>query len=349
MLRRQVEDSRGYAAREPLGELDDQPHAVARAALLREVVGARRGRKPGPPCRRAPRALRPRTPAGTRRRGRASPGAGSISSSCRRSSSRRSGGSAGAAGNGQAWSPLASPAATTCVAPAVVVAEHAGVEVAEREHHRAGERGEVDEVRRALAARRTSSASASTSRPSASVLITSIVLPFAPRRMSPGRYAPPPITFSVARDDRDHAQRECRARRSRPCRDHGAAAGHVALHVLHAQRRLERDAARVERDRLADEAEHDVAARARRLVAQHDQPRLVVAARRDRGERAHAERLDPVRPERLDRSGARHLRRRLRARSARRAGRELVRGRGSRGRGHGWPSARRQPPARPPP
>ena len=42
------------------------------------------------------------------------------------------------------------------------------------------------------------SASASTMPPLASVLTTSIVLPFAARRMSPGRYAPPPTMFSVA-------------------------------------------------------------------------------------------------------------------------------------------------------
>ena len=71
--------------------------------------------------------------------------------------------------------------------------------------------------------------------------------------------------------------------------DHGAAAGHVALHVLHAERGLERDAAGVERDRLADEAERDVRLRAGRLVAHDDQARLVVRALRDAGEGAHPE------------------------------------------------------------
>ena len=42
-----------------------------------------------------------------------------------------------------------------------------------------------------------------------------------------------------------------------PSIDRGPA-GHVALHVLHVGGRLDRDAAGVERDRLADEAEHEV-------------------------------------------------------------------------------------------
>ncbi len=75
--------------------------------------------------------------------------------------------------------------------------------------------------------------------------------------------------------------------------DHGRAARHVVLHLLHAVARLDRDAAAVEGDRLADEAECR-AARARAVVAQRDQRGLLVAALRDRRERAHAARLDLV-------------------------------------------------------
>ena len=80
-------------------ELGDQPHAVARCRPARG--GSRRGSargSPGPPCRRAPTARRRRTRAGTPRRARASPDAGSSCSSCRRTPSPHSDGSAGGAG-----------------------------------------------------------------------------------------------------------------------------------------------------------------------------------------------------------------------------------------------------------
>ena len=57
--------------------------------------------------------------------------------------------------------------------------------------------------------------------------------------------------------------------------ERGGAAGHVRLHLVHPAGRLERDAAAVERDRLADEARADVSARrAGRVVVEHDQARL---------------------------------------------------------------------------
>ena len=57
------------------------------------------------------------------------------------------------------------------------------------------------------------------------------------------------------RDHGDRAHRESeRGDRAQPVERAGAAR-HVALHVLHPRGRLERDPARVERDRLADEAE----------------------------------------------------------------------------------------------
>ena len=74
--------------------------------------------------------------------------------------------------------------------------------------------------------------------------------------------------------------------------DHGAAAGHVALHLVHAGGRLDRDAAGVERDRLADEAEDDALHGVLGLVAEDDQPGLRVRALSDGGERAHAGCLD---------------------------------------------------------
>jgi hypothetical protein len=117
------------------------------------------------------------------------------------------------------------------------------------------------------------------------VFTISIVLPLAARRMSPGLYA-----------EDAHRQAELRDRGGRL--DHGGAAAHVALHVLHAQRRLQRDTARVEGDRLADEAERAVSGTGR-VVAHDDQLRVLRAGRGNRRERAHALRLDPVAAERL--------------------------------------------------
>ena len=102
------------------------------------------------------------------------------------------------------------------------------------------------------------------------------------------------------------------------------AARHVALHVLHPCGRLDRDAAGVERDRLADEAQHDVPARARRVVAQDDQARLVAAAAADGRQRAHPELVELAGGENLARQVlvlARELLRLL----AQRVGREFVR------------------------
>ena len=82
--------------------------------------------------------------------------------------------------------------------------------------------------------------------------------------MSPGRNASPPARFSAAATTAIDAHRQlelgdalpmprCSGRRRRPCRPSCPPSA----------RRLERDPARVEGDRLADEPEHDVAVRAR--------------------------------------------------------------------------------------
>ena len=105
------------------------------------------------------------------------------------------------------------------------------------------------------------SASASTSRPSASVFVTSIVLPFAAREDVAGPVGVAAGHVLAGGRDRQHAERQPEVGDRAGRLDHGGAAGHVALHVLHVQGRLERDAARVEGDRLADEA------RARRPAA----------------------------------------------------------------------------------
>ena len=174
------------------------------------------------------------------------------------------------------------------VAPGFVVREDAGVEVAERELHRAGERRQVEHVRRALLPRVPERVGEH--EPALGVGVDDL-----DRLAVGGREDVAGPERVAARhvlrrgDDGEHAHREAELGDRADALDHGGAAGHVALHVLHVQRRLERDAAGVERDRLADEAEHDGAARAGRVVAQDDQARRVVAALRDRGERAHPE------------------------------------------------------------
>ena len=94
------------------------------------------------------------------------------------------------------------------------------------------------------------------SRPSASVLITSTVLPSALFRMSPGLIARAARHVLGRRHDADDADRRLQQRdRAHRAGDRGAA-GHVVLHPLHLVGRLDRDAAGVERDALADQAEH---------------------------------------------------------------------------------------------
>ena len=150
----------------------------------------------------------------------------------------------------------------------------------ERDDARAGQRRDVDEMRRAELLR-VPQPSPRISRPSASVLITSTVLPLAPVRMSPGLIARPPGMFSVVGHDADDADRRVEQRDGAHGADDGGAAGHVVLHPLHAVRRLDRDAAGVERDALPDQSQDRRVGRAGRLVAQHDQARRLDAAARD--------------------------------------------------------------------
>ena len=102
-------------------------------------------------------------------------------------------------------------------------------------------------------------------------------------------------------DDRDDAavrfeQSDCAQSAERGC-----AAGHVGLHLVHVQSVLDRDAARVERYPFADEGpEFVVCGRALRLVAQHDESRLLVRALRDAEQSAHRARANLCGVERLD-------------------------------------------------
>ena len=119
--------------------------------------------------------------------------------------------------------------------------------------------------------------------------------------MSPGRVAWPLGRFSQRRHDREDAHRQAELGDRSDGGEDGPAASHVRLHVVHVVGGLQREAAGVERDRLADEADPEVGPGwLRRLVGQGDQPRLVVAPLADGGEGAHAGRPDLLGPQRLE-------------------------------------------------
>ena len=171
------------------------------------------------------------------------------------------------------------------VAPRVVVGEDAGVQVAHARAHRPGQGREVDEVRRAVAAR-------------------------PPQRVGEDQA---PLGIGVGHLDgqagggRDDVRRADRAAaehvlaggqdagdrqrepelgdRAERADDRGAAA-HVGLLADDVRLRLEEVAAGVERDGLPDERQPRRVRRAGRLVAQDDQHRADRAAAADGGERA---------------------------------------------------------------
>ena len=179
------------------------------------------------------------------------------------------------------------------VSPALVVPEHARVQVAERPLHRARQRREVDEVGCALLARVPEHVGED--QPSLRVGVRDLDRLAVARGEDVARAERTAADRVLGRaDDAERAQGQAEVGDRADPLDHGRAAGHVALHVLHVLAGLERDAARVERDRLADEPEDEVALRVRRVVAEDDQTGRVVAPLRDARERAHAHRADLV-------------------------------------------------------
>ena len=129
-------------------------------------------------------------------------------------------------------------------------------------------------------------------RPSASVLVISLVRPPTWRTTSPGRYDARADRVLGARDERGHPDRQAAARGDQPQRaEHGRPAGHVGVHRRHAVAGLDVQPAGVEGDALADE--HDVRARpgAARPPAS---PRSAAAATPSR-RRRRALRRSPVR------------------------------------------------------
>jgi hypothetical protein len=134
-------------------------------------------------------------------------------------------------------------------------------------------------------------------------------MPAIERTMSPGFVAWPPGMFSHAEVDR-----QLELRHGLEHAEHRGAAAHVELHLVHLVGRLDRDAARVEGDALADERDRPGVLRPP-AVFEHDQLRRLARALRHRQERAHAQLLQRRAVERagLDRGMlAREARGRLR-------------------------------------
>ena len=137
--------------------------------------------------------------------------------------------------------------------------------------------------------------SASTSRPSASVFEISIVLPFLAVTTSPTFTELESTMFSVAPATVITLIGSPSSAIAAVGLEHRGGARHVVLHTDHAAGRLHRQPAGVERDALADQAEHDIpAAGTGRPVAHRDQPGGRAVGLGDGGERAHAVGLDPA-------------------------------------------------------
>src|SRR3981189_207781 len=122
------------------------------------------------------------------------------------------------------------------------------------------------------------STSASTSRPSASVLMISMVWPDIDVTISPGRCALPSGMFSTRPMAPTALTFAFRA----------ASAPHIALHVLHAGGALDGNAAGIETDALADKGNRLIAPLAAIPAHDHDPSRLRRALRHSE-QRAHAE------------------------------------------------------------
>ena len=145
-------------------------------------------------------------------------------------------------------------AARTCREQTVVVAHEAGDLRSERDHARPGQRRQVDDGVGSLLDGQDRP-SASTRRPSASVLSTSMVFPLRIVSTSPGLTALPPGMFSVIGAKPMTRTPMPRARQAPDVGEDGRRAAHVGLHRHHPLEGLEGEATGVEGDPLPDE--HD--------------------------------------------------------------------------------------------
>ena len=161
--------------------------------------------------------------------------------------------SRGGAAVARASSPDAAAAASSCEANVVVVGEQPGVERAERDDDGAGQGGDVDQPLGALGERVGDAVAEH--EPALGVGVVDL-----DRRPVAGGDDVAGLDGGAARQVLGRADQrrspgpgaaELGERRDRL--DHGGAAGHVELHLVHRRRRLERQSAGVERDRLADQ------------------------------------------------------------------------------------------------
>ena len=97
--------------------------------------------------------------------------------------------------------------------------------------------------------------SARISRPSASVLSTSTVLPLRIVSTSPTRVASPPVMLSVIGRKPEHPDLGAERGDGRKAPSTGGGPAHVALHADHPVGRLQRQPAGVEGDPLADQGD----------------------------------------------------------------------------------------------
>ena len=104
----------------------------------------------------------------------------------------------------------------------------------------------------------------------------------------------------AGRDQADQVDLELQFGHRAQRAQHAGGAAHVELHLVHLGARLQRDAAGVERDALADQHHRRRPSCARALVLHDDEPRRLLGAARHRQERAHAQLLAGLAIEHFD-------------------------------------------------
>ena len=168
----------------------------------------------------------------------------------------------------------------------VVVGKDTGVRRAERDDAGAGEGGRVNQVGGAELPG-VVKPSASTMRPSASVLMISMVLPDLAVMTSPGLYAVPRGHVFCRADNGDDLHLRLESGDGAHGSDHGGAAGHVVLHLLHALGGLDGDAAGVKGNALANQSENRLRWCPFRLIGHNDERRRLCRSLGDGPECAH--------------------------------------------------------------
>ena len=170
----------------------------------------------------------------------------------------------GPSGRRHSFSPVALPAAISRAGKLVVVAEQAGMLLAERDHHRAGQRREIDHRLRLEALLRVPE-TIGEHHAALGVGVEHLDGLSRHRRDDVARTLRAAARHVLDEpDDADGVDLRLALGELVHQPDHAGRARHVALHVLHAGGGLERDAAGVEGDALADDGDRVAALRRRR-------------------------------------------------------------------------------------